>query len=72
MNEQGAVVSDSSGKETVLEADTVIMSVGFRPLPSMKEQLDGLDADIYQVGDGRAVGSIMTAIWEAYEVAHSI
>lgn len=28
--------------------------------------------DVYQVGDGRAVGSIMTAIWEAYEVAHSI
>lgn len=29
-------------------------------------------AGIYQVGDGREVGSIMTAIWEAYEVAHSI
>lgn len=41
-------------------------------LPSMKEQMENLDAEIYQVGDGRQVGGIMTAIWEAYEVAHSI
>lgn len=58
-------VADVSGQEKELEADTVIMSVGFRPLPSMKEELESLGIDIYQVGDGRAVGSIMTAIWEA-------
>lgn len=72
VKEHGAVVADASGQEKELEADTVIMSVGFRPLPSMKEELEPLGIDIYQVGDGRAVGSIMTAIWEAYEVAHSI
>ena len=72
VNDEGAIVTDLDGKETQLSADTVIMSVGFRPLPSMKNQLEDLDADIYQIGDGRQVGSIMTAIWEAYEVAHSI
>lgn len=69
---QGAVVEDKEGNKKTVEADSVIMSVGFRPLPSMKAELEDTDIEVYQVGDGRQVGSIMTAIWEAYEVAHSI
>ncbi len=72
VNDQGAVIADKDGARTVLEADTVVMSVGFRPLPSMKEALENLNIDVYQIGDGREVGSIMSAVWEAYEVAHSI
>ena len=72
VNDQGAVVEDKEGKRETVEADTVIMSVGFRPLPSMKDALEDMDVDVYQIGDGRQVGSIMTAVWEAYEVAHSI
>ncbi len=72
VNEQGAVVEDKDGMRKTVEADTVIMSVGFRPLPSMKEELEEYVPEIYQVGDGRQVGSIMSAVWEAYEVAHSI
>lgn len=72
VNDQGAVVENKDGKRETVEADTVIMSVGFRPLPSMKDALEDLDVDVYQIGDGRQVGSIMTAVWEAYEVAHSI
>ena len=28
--------------------------------------------DVYEIGDGRQVGNIMTAIWEAYKVARSL
>ena len=28
--------------------------------------------NVYDIGDGRAVGNIMTAIWEAYEVARGL
>ena len=27
---------------------------------------------VYEVGDGRQVGNIMTSIWDAYEVAHTL
>lgn len=72
VNDEGAVVLLPDGKSQTIPADTVIMSVGFRPLPSMREQLAGLNVEIYEVGDGNKVGSIMTSIWQAYEVAHAI
>lgn len=72
VNDQGAVVMNPEGNTVTVDADTVIMAVGFRPLPSMKDALEELNMDIYQVGDGRVVGSIMSAVWEAYEVAHAI
>jgi hypothetical protein len=28
--------------------------------------------DVYEIGDGLQVGNIMTAIWEAYEVARGL
>ena len=72
VNDEGAVVTLPGGEVQTIQADTVIMSVGFRPLPSMREQLKGIGAEIYEVGDGNKVGSIMTSIWQAYEVAHAI
>lgn len=72
VTEEGAVVVDKDGNRTTVPADTVVMAVGFRPVPSMAVELEDLDVDVYQIGDGRQVGSIMTAIWDAYEVAHSI
>ncbi|MBR3234413.1 MAG: hypothetical protein IKG11_02250 [Atopobiaceae bacterium] len=32
----------------------------------------GHGVDVYEVGDGRQVGNIMSAIWEAYEVARGL
>lgn len=72
INDKGAVVQQPDGSLQTLSADTVVMAVGFKPLPSLKGQLADLNVEIYEVGDGNKVGNIMTAIWQAYEVAHSI
>ena len=65
--DEGAVVSDKEGNKRTIEADTVIMSVGLRPEKSLEDELKGME--VYRIGDGRQVGNIQSAIWEAYEVA---
>ena len=73
VNDQGAVVEDVSTHErTQLVADSVVLAIGFRPLASLADELRSRGIEVTEVGDGRQVGNIMTAIWKAYEVARGI
>ena len=56
-------------QNTVETPDTVIMSIGYRSVPSMAEALSGCGAEIYEIGDGNRVGNVLTCIQDAYEVA---
>jgi 2-enoate reductase len=73
INDKGALVIDTkTGIEKQLEADNIIMSVGFRPNKSIADQLSDISYEIYELGDGHSVGNILTAVWGAYEVARAI
>ena len=61
----------SQGEET-LPADHVVLAVGFTPRPSLAGELAGTGMEVYQVGDGSKVGSVMTAIASAYTVARAL
>lgn len=69
VNDCGAVVEKKDGTPETIEADTVIMSIGYRSVPSMEEELSGCGAEIYKIGDGNRVGNVLTCIQDAYEVA---
>lgn len=68
---EGAVVTGSQGEAT-LPADHVVLAVGFTPRPSLAGELAGTGMEVYQVGDGSKVGSVMTAIASAYTVARAL
>ena len=68
---EGAVVTGPQGEET-LPADHVVLAVGFTPRPSLAGELAGTGMEVYQVGDGSKVGSVMTAIASAYTVARAL
>lgn len=72
VTDDGAVVTLSDGTTTTLEADNVIMSVGYRPLPSMQEALAGCGAELYEIGDGDKVGNVLTCIRDAFEVTRNL
>lgn len=73
VDDRGAVVADATtGNEELVEADDVVIAIGFRPRPSLRPQLEGAGCEVYEVGDGNHVGSIMTAMWQAYEVARAL
>lgn len=71
VTDAGAVVQGPDGVRT-LPADTVVIAVGFRPNPSLAPSLRGRGYEVFEIGDERRVGNILTAIWDAYEVAHTI
>ncbi|HIU24981.1 MAG TPA: FAD-dependent oxidoreductase [Candidatus Copromorpha excrementigallinarum] len=72
VNEKGAVIRNRGGEEKTLEADTVIIAKGFAPVTSMAQELLCEGMEVYEVGDGRKVGSILTSIWSAYDCAKRI
>ena len=59
-------VKDASkdGKEFEIPADSVIMSVGYRPAPVAQE-----GKHVHVVGDSAKVGNLRTVIWGAWDVA---
>ena len=59
-------------KEEFIEANTTIISVGFKSMPSMARNLYGKGIDVYEIGDGKQVGDIYTSIGSAYEIAREI
>jgi len=71
INGGGAVVA-SGGESSVLEADTVILAVGFRPVSSLLEALEGKVPELHGVGDCVRPGKILDAVWGAFHVARKI
>ena len=72
VQDDGALVEFPDGTEKKLDADTVILSIGYRPLPSMKESLAESGFEVYEIGDGHKVGNVMSCFAEAYETAMNI
>lgn len=74
VNDDGAVIINMQDKteSITLQADTVIMAIGFRSRTSMEKEFMQMGMDSYTIGDQNRVGSIKTAIWGAYEVARSL
>ena len=61
------VVSAKDGAETRIDADSVILSVGYTPAPVAKKA-----KNVHVIGDAKAVGSLRTVIWGAWDVAMKI
>jgi 2-enoate reductase len=74
VNAKGVVVAPTKGQgdKKEIEADSVVIAIGFKALPSIAGELYESGIEVYEVGDGRKVGNIKTAIGDAYEVARSI
>ena len=70
--EDGKVILEHDGQRNVLDADSVVIAVGFRPAPSMAQELEGSGAVVYEIGDGHQVSTILHAVWDGYEVGNNI
>ena len=60
-------VKSKDGKETKIEADSVILSVGYNPAPIAKKS-----GKVHIIGDAASVGNLRTVIWGAWDVAMKI
>ena len=55
-----------------LEADDVVLCVGYKEEDSLYKELEFSVSEIYCLGDARKVANIMYAIWDAFEVANHL
>ena len=46
-----------------VEADSVILSVGYNPAPIAKAK-----GHVHAIGDAKSVGNLRTVIWNAWDV----
>ncbi|MBQ4082028.1 MAG: FAD-dependent oxidoreductase [Clostridia bacterium] len=60
----GVTVKKKDGSTFNLDADSVIVSVGYHPAPLAKK-----GSHVHIVGDADKVGSLRTVIWRAWDVA---
>ncbi|MDF2569606.1 MAG: NADH:flavin oxidoreductase/NADH oxidase, partial [Sporomusa sp.] len=68
----GKVVLETEAGSKEIDTDSVVLAVGFKPVKSMVSELRDSKAVIYEIGDGRQIGTIMKAIWDGYEIANNI
>jgi len=71
VSSQGLII-EKAGITFLLDADTVIISVGARSRKGLSKALEGKVAEVYAVGDGEKIGNAMTAIQSAYDMAVKI
>ena len=62
--EDGVMVADKSGKNFKIDADSVILSVGYNPAPVAAQ-----GKNVHVIGDASKVGNLRTVIWQAWDVA---
>ena len=60
----GVTVTDKTGKSFKIDADNVIMSVGYNPAPLAPKA-----KHVHVIGDADKVGNLRTVIWGAWDVA---
>jgi len=72
VTEQGVAVVDISGNRKVIDADTVVLAVGFRSNNKLQEKLVGKVPELYSVGDCVRLGKITGAIHGGSRVARQI
>lgn len=64
ITEKGVKIADKSGKESDIEVDDVILSIGYNSAPIAKKS-----AHVHVIGDAKQVGNLRTVIWQAWDVA---
>ena len=70
--EQGIKIrSLDTQKEQELQADTIILSIGFLPEQDLYLHMQDVP-ELYAIGDCREVKNVHQAIWDAFEVANHI
>ena len=67
IHDDGVTVTGKDKKSFKIDADSVILSTGYKPNPLAKKS-----RHVHVVGDASKVGNLRTVIWQAWDVAMKI
>ena len=72
IREKTIVVEDKNWRKTEVEADTVVMAVGYHVNRQLYEELEDILEEIYVVGDAIHPRKIVNAVHEGNKIARQI
>jgi len=72
ITEGGVMVMDKQGKRFEIPADSVVLSLGFKPRTAAVKALQELAPDVYVIGDCAQPSNLKHAIHDAFNVAVEI
>ncbi|MBE0479837.1 MAG: FAD-dependent oxidoreductase [Dehalococcoidia bacterium] len=72
ITEAGVVVEDAGGSRQLVEADTVVVAMGFRPETALYDSLAGKVPELHRIGDCAGAGKIYGAVHSAWRIANQI
>ena len=72
IREKSIVVEDRNWKKTEIEADTVVLAVGYRANRELYEELEETVDEIYVIGDASRPRKIVNAVHEGSKIARQI
>lgn len=72
ITDKGAIIADKENKRSTLEADTVVLAVGFKPERRLWESLKDKVSEVYAIGDCVEPLKVMNAIWGGFRTARLI
>lgn len=72
VTDEGAVIEAKDGLQTTVKADNVIFCIGLKPNKSLAQELMYSGIEVFEVGDGKGIGNIRTAVSDAFEIARKI
>jgi len=72
VTDEGLIVQDREGKQRLIAGDTVIFALGLKPDNNLKNTLNGLAPELYEIGDCIKPRQIIDAVREGAQVARTI
>ena len=72
IHDNGITVSDARGETAFLEADSIILATGMKPLRDLAQSFSGIVYDVKIIGDCVRPRKIDSAVYEGYFAAASI
>ncbi|ACB85421.1 FAD-dependent oxidoreductase [Natranaerobius thermophilus] len=72
VQENEIVTINKEFKKQNLNADTVLLAIGYESDTKLYEELKDIHPKTHLIGDARTVQNIMYGIWEGYEVARTL
>ena len=67
IGDDSVTVCDKDGNTVTIPADSVILSIGYKPAPLVPK-----GKNIHVIGDASKIGNLRTVIWQAWDVAMKI
>jgi len=72
ITESGLTITTKEGRQESIQANTIVIAVGFNPRPELFRSLRGMVPELYHIGDSSQPARILEAIDSGLRIGHAI